>query len=136
MAQEGSFYSAEPQVFSVELGNVTLFVNSWEISSQRIFAEQSSVTGESIISNSSDRLSRIHLEGIWVTDEKPQQLIMTLDEFMHDNTPFQLMLREIVFEECRLVKYSATEKGSEAFIKISMDLISCISPKEAGGIEE
>lgn len=136
MAREGSFYSANSKIFSVSLGDVSLYADKWEISSQRIFTEQASVTGESIVTNLSNRCSKIHLEGIWVTDEKPRQLMMTLDSFISENASFPLVLRELVFEDCRLLKYSLSEKGEEPFIKISIDLISCASPKEEENAEE
>lgn len=131
MAQEGSFYSPSSKSFCVELGDVTLYVNSWRISSQRILAEQSSVTGVNLVTNSSERSMRIHMDGIWVTDEEPERLILRLDEFIHNNSEFVLKLRELVFEQCRLLKYTAAEKGSEPYIEISLELVSYSSPKEA-----
>lgn len=130
MAQEGSFYSPSARVFSARIGNVTLYVNSWRISSQRIFVEQTSAAGVNIVTNTSDRSMRIYMEGKWVTDEKPEKLIVALDEFIRSNTPFLLYIRELAFEQCRLLKYTVNEKGSEPFIEISLEISAQNPPKE------
>ncbi|MGN0631696.1 MAG: hypothetical protein ACI4JN_10255 [Ruminococcus sp.] len=132
MAPEGSFYSPPAKVFSAHIGEVTIYVNSWRISSQRVLAEQASVAGENIVTNSSDRSMRIYMEGKWVTDEKPEKLIIALDEFIRSNTPFLLYIRELAFEQCRLLKYTVNEKGSEPYIEISLEISAQYPPKEVG----
>lgn len=123
-AAEECFFLPSARSFKAELGDLSFYIHSWNISRQRIVAEQSSVNGENLVTNSSERFRRIYLEGIWVTDEDMSSLIHKLEEYIHNNTSFALTLQQLQFEDCRLIKYTAEEKSGESYINIKLDLIS------------
>ncbi len=125
---EGSFFMPSASDIKLELDEIIFYINSWQILGQRIFAEQSSVNGKNLITNCSLRYRRISLEGIWVKDKDPSALILKLEEYISNNTSFTFNLQQMHFSECRLIKYTAKEQGSEPYINISIELLSETAP--------
>lgn len=128
---ESSFFSHSERSFPVTIGEVTFYVQSWQLSAQRIFSEQSAADGASVITNSSQRGRRLVLEGIWVTDSEPDSLILLLDGCISSGEGFDLTLRQLVFTDCRLMKYTAEEKGDEPYVRLRLELFALVPPKEA-----
>ena len=129
--KEGTFFAPPKRSFPVTLGEVTFFVQSWQVTGQRIFSEQAAADGACVITNTSQRCRKIILEGIWVTSSEPDSLILLLDSFIDQCTAFEFTLRQMHFEECRLMKYTAAEKGEEPYIKLHLELFASSPPKEA-----
>ncbi|MBQ8725113.1 MAG: hypothetical protein IJY74_05515 [Oscillospiraceae bacterium] len=129
--KEGTFFAPPKRSFPVTLGEVTFFVQSWHVTGQRIFSEQAAADGACVITNTSQRCRKVVLEGIWVTDTEPDSLILLLDSFIDQCTAFEFTLRQMYFEECRLMKYTAEEKGEEPYIKLRLELFASVPPKEA-----
>lgn len=114
--------------FRVELGNIIFYINSWQISGQRIIAEESALSGRELVTGTSERFRRISLEGIWVTDEEPEGFILGLDDYIKNETSFSLTLRQMHFSECRLIKYTANERAGEPCISIKLEITALSSP--------
>ncbi len=129
--KEGTFFAPPKRSFPVTLGDVTFFVQSWQVTGQRIFSEQSAADGACVITNTSQRCRKIILEGIWVTSSDPDSLILLLDSFIDSCSVFEFTLRHMHFEECRLMKYTAEEKGDEPYVKLHLELLASSPPKEA-----
>ena len=129
--KEGTFFAPPKRSFPVTLGDVTFFVQSWQVTGQRIFSEQSAADGACVITNTSQRCRKIILEGIWVTSSQPDSLILLLDSFINSCSAFEFTLRHMHFEECRLMKYTAEENGDEPYVKRHLELLASSPPKEA-----
>lgn len=114
--------------FRVELGNIIFYIHSWQISGQRIIAEESALSGRELVTGSSERFRRISLEGIWVTDEEPEGFILGLDDYIKNETSFSLTLLQMHFSECRLIKYTANERAGEPCISIKLEITALSSP--------
>lgn len=127
----GSFFAADTRSFPVTLGEVTFCVQSWQMTGQRIISEQPAADGACVITNSSQRGRRLVLEGIWVTDSEPDSLILLLDSYITSGSGFDFTLRQLSFSDCRLMKYTAEEKGDEPYIKLRLELFSSAAPEEA-----
>ncbi len=117
--------------FPVTFGDVTINVQSWQLSGQRVFSEQSAVNGSVVFTNDSQRGRRIVLEGIIITDSPPEDILLLIDSCIDKGTAFDFTLRNMVFEGARMIKYSAEETGGEPFIKLRIELISNAPSKEA-----
>lgn len=129
--QEYEFGRQTVCCFPLVLGDVTINVQSWQLSGQRVFAEQSSADGGCVITNDSQRGRRISLDGIIITDSSPGDILLLIDSYIDKRTPFDFTLHEMYFQDVRMVKYSAEETGEEPYIKLHMELISPAPPKEA-----
>lgn len=128
---EGAFFAPPVRSFPVALGELTFHVQSWQLAGQRIFSEQSAADGASIVTNSSQRSRRVILEGIWITDSEPDELMLLLDSYIDSGAAFEFTLRRLYFESCRLMKYTAEEKGEEPYIRLRLELFAAVPPKEA-----
>lgn len=134
MSTYGSFYAAETIGFPVTIGEISFYVQSWQINAQRVFSEQPAADGACVITNSSQKGRRLVLEGIWVTDSAPDSLILQLDGCIEHGESFSFTLRELVFSDARLMKYSAEEKGDEPYVKLRLELFCTSAPKEADAV--
>lgn len=128
--QNGSFFSPPSKNFKAELGDIVLYINKWQLCGQKIISEQSAVNGENLITNSSERLKRLLLEGIWINDKKTDSLIIKLNELIHNDTAFTVNLHHIQFTECRLIKYTAWEESFEPYINLKLELLAVSAPEE------
>ncbi len=117
--------------FPLILGDVTINVQSWQLSGQRVFAEQSSADGGCVFTNDSQRSRRIILEGIIITDSPPETVLLLIDGYIANSTAFDFNLRGMIFRNARMVKYTAEENGGEPYIKLRLELISSAPSKEA-----
>lgn len=133
---EGSFFMPSASDIKLELGEIIFYINSWQISGQRIFTEQNSVNGENLITNCSLRFRRLLLEGIWIKDIDPSALILKLEEYISNNTSFTFNLQQLHFPECRLIKYTAKEQGSEPYVNISLELLAETAPDNLSDPEQ
>ncbi len=131
--QSGSFFAADSKSFKAVLGDIELYVNKWQLGGQRIISEQASVNGINLVTNSSGRFRRLILEGIWVNDNEPDNLIVKLEDFIQNYTSFTVNLHHIVFTDCRLVKYTLSESGCEPCINIKLELLALSSSTDEEG---
>ncbi len=132
--QENSLFCPPARSFPVTFGDVTLYIQSYQLIGQRIFTEQAAADGETVVTNCAQRARRLILEGIWVTDSEPSTLLLLLDTYLQENTSFSLDLRQMHFEDCRIVKYTAAEKGCDPVMTCRLELLAQVPPKEVTAV--
>ncbi|MBQ8515129.1 MAG: hypothetical protein IJ496_07010 [Ruminococcus sp.] len=129
--EESRFFCPPVRSFPVQIGEITLHIQSYSLSGVRVFSEQGASSGETIVTSCYQRGRRLVLEGTWVTDSEPGVLMLALDQYLRENTSFPLTLRNLCFPDCRLMKYTATEKGCEPAVAVRLELLARIPPEEA-----
>lgn len=127
---ESRLFCPPARSFPVTLGELTFYVQSYQLTGQRIFTEQASADGETVVTNCSQRAARLILEAVQGTDTEPDALILRLDSFLRENTAFALTLRQMHFADCRIVKYAVSEKGSEPVLSCRLELLVMTPPEE------
>ncbi len=127
---DDSLFAPPARCFPFTLKDITICIQSWQLSGQRLFAEQSAADGSAVITNTAQRGRQLVLDGIWITDNDPDSLILTLDEYISSGESFDFSVRKLHFSECRIMKYSASEKGDEPYVKLRLELFSAAAPTE------
>lgn len=119
-----------PKSFPVTLGGVTFYVQRYQVTGQRIFAEQSAADGTTHLTNQAKRARRITLDGTWVTDESPAALILLLDGCLERNEAFSLTLGSLHYVQCRIARYTAAEESLSPLLTGRLELLTTQPPQE------
>lgn len=107
----------------VELGNFTLFCESFCAERARSFSEQNTAGGDVIFSNTGKKAMRITLKGRIYNETLPTGFLIAADGLLDSGESLSFEYKGALFGGCRVLSFVFEDKG-EDFIYASITLIS------------
>ena len=78
----------EKRTFPVSIGSHIFYVEQYQLTGIRKFAEQTTIAGMSVFTNQAIRSRVLHMEGRFLRTDPPAELLLTLETALQEQTSF------------------------------------------------
>lgn len=113
--------------YPVRIGPMVMYCEHFKASCNRIFAEQSSVSGDTFFSNTNKKALKVTFDGRIYDEDFPLRILNYSEGFMRSDNSFDVEYRGLKFKNCHLQSYTAEDKGEEyiyaSITFVTVDLI-------------
>lgn len=107
----------------VTIGTHTLYCDEFRASAALIYTEQSTVSGDTVITNICRRATRITFSGRCCDPDTPLQFLADMDSVSTASDTYSISYRGALFSDCRVQSFSAEDKGGD-FFYVSVTLLT------------
>ena len=101
----------EKRTFPVSIGSHIFYVEQYQLTGIRKFAEQTTTAGMSVFTNQAIRSRVLHMEGRFLRTDPPAELLLALETALQEQTTFTAVLDGVRYRMCRLSQYRIQEDG-------------------------
>ena len=113
----------EKRTFPVSIGSHIFYVELYQLTGIRKFAEQTTIAGMSVFSNQAIRSRVLHMEGRFLRTDPPAELLLTLETALQEQTTFTAVLDGVRYRLCRLSQYRFQEVGHSGTVACQLDCL-------------
>lgn len=110
----------EKRTFPVSIGSHIFYVEQYQLTGIRKFAEQTTIAGMSVFTNQAIRSRVLHMEGRFL---RTDQLLLTLETTLQEQTSFTAVLDGVRYRMCRLSQYRIQEDGHSGTVACQLDCL-------------
>ena len=123
----------EKRTFPVSIGSHIFYVEQYQLTGIRKFAEQTTIAGMSVFTNQAIRSRVLHMEGRFLRTDPPAELLLALETALQEQTTFTAVLDGVRYRMCRLSQYRIQEDGHSGTVACQLDcLVSQLEAVEEG----
>ena len=106
---ELSYREAEP----VSINGTTVYCERFRALSARSINEESTVDGNTVITENASRSTRLIFYGRVCTEDSPEDFIYNFDQLVHSASAFAVSFMGLSFTDCRMLSYSFDSRGAD-----------------------
>lgn len=113
----------EKRTFPVSIGSHIFYVEQYQLTGIRKFAEQTTIAGMSVFTNQAIRSRVLHMEGRFLRTDPSAELLLALETALQEQTTFTAVLDGIRYRMCRLSQYRIQEDGHSGTVACQLDCL-------------
>lgn len=113
----------EKRTFPVSIGSHIFYVEQYQLTGIRKFAEQTTIAGMSVFTNQAIRSRVLHMEGRFLWTDPPAELLLALETALQEQTTFTAVLDGVRYRMCRLSQYRIQEDGHSGTVACQLDCL-------------
>ncbi len=113
----------EKRTFPVTIGSHIFYVDKYQLSGVRQFAEQTTVAGTTVFTNHAIRARRLYLDGRFLRTDPPSVLMLELETCLAENKRFMVELDGIRYSMCQLTRYVIQEDGGSTTVACRLECL-------------
>ncbi len=113
----------EKRTFPVSIGSHVFYVEQYQLTGIRKFAEQTTIAGMSVFTNQAIRSRVLHMEGRFLRTDPPSELLLALETALQEQTTFTAVLDGVRYRMCRLSQYRIQEDGHSGTVACQLDCL-------------
>lgn len=106
---ELSYREAEP----VSINGTTVYCERFRAISARSINEESTVDGNTVITENASRSTRLIFYGRVCTEDSPEDFIYNFNQLVHSASSFTVTFMGLSFSSCRMLSYSFDSRSTD-----------------------
>ncbi len=118
--------------YPVEIGGVVLHLSAWKAVGMQVLSEQGTAAGETILTASHPRGTRLTLEGKLAPAQDAGVVTAVLAAQLQSGVQEDVQLRGLVFPAARLCGYTISEAQGAAELTLQLYTLQCPVRAEEG----